>query len=461
MSFIPFRLFFFIPCVSVLLFAAVQRPATQAPHNVLLARGLEEPMVAVDPTRPATIVIGSNPDYSHPIDGGYPNAYFTSHDSGRTFSADHLPTLQPYVAGADPTVAIARTGTTFYSYLGAAPGHYSCSGCVCTGAGRSAAVLVSRSTDAGTTFKPATIVDVDAGDDKPSMAVQSVPGRKSHVFVAWTRQGNTVYFARSLDGGFTFSQPVVLYSSKASNYSAVPVVGPHGHIYVVWTEFLGDTLAAPGLAKLRVATSLDDGGQFRSIPHTVATIHTIPLMLEPGSLRTLTAPTVAAGPGGTLYVAWPESGIQHPNGAVDVDIKLSRSRDEGATWSAPVAVNDSHVGDRFMPAMSILPDGSLGIAFYDRRDGPDTLDVYAAHVLFHHGLRQTPNLRVNQGPSNVADLHYIKPGGCYSPGRFFGDYLSVSAGGGSTLCVTWADTQLHVPEQTDLWFARVTLRGFR
>jgi hypothetical protein len=149
-------------------------------------------------------------------------------------------------------------------------------------------------------------------------------------------------------------------------------------------------------------------------------------------------------------------------GVVDADVDVARSEDHGVSWSRPVRVNDSRTGDRFMPSLSVMRDGTVGVAFYDRRNGAQRLDVYAARVSFVGQPRASRNIRVNAGTSPVGDIFYIRPGStCFSPGRFFGDYMGTSTVDSRHLCVTWADTQRRVYNETDVWFARVTLPAVR
>lgn len=113
-----------------------------------------------------------------------------------------------------------------------------------------------------------------------------------------------------------------------------------------------------------------------------------------------------------------------------------------------------------MPTLSVLPHHTVGVAFYDRRSGPSNLDVYAVRASFARGFRRTTNLRVTSGSAPIRDISYIKPGStCLAPGRFFGDYIASVPSPDGSLCVTWADTQLHIPGQTEIWFARVYFPG--
>jgi hypothetical protein len=63
-----------------------------------------------------------------------------------------------------------------------------------------------------------------------------------------------------------------------------------------------------------------------------------------------------------LYVTWEDysAGV--------VNILLSASYDDGATWSAPIQVNDNvNPVDEFQPNLDVAADGTVSVAFYDRR----------------------------------------------------------------------------------------------
>jgi hypothetical protein len=218
------------------------------------------------------------------------------------------------------------------------------------------------------------------------------------------------------------------------------------------------SLDATSRTEIFMADSRDDGAHFTAARRVVGPFWAIPRTAEPGSLRDLTEPAAAVAGNGAIFLAWASASRDHGHGVVDANINLIRSRDGGAHWSAPRRVNDVTRGDRFMPAISALSDGSIGLAFYDRRDGSWNLGVYAVHVSFLHGFHASRNVRVSSGTSPISDIYYYPPGSnCFAPGRFFGDYIGTSAAGTSTMCVVWADTQLHVSSETDVWFAKVSL----
>lgn len=442
---------FILSLLTALPFILGVRGAVAAGHNVLLSRDRTEPVVAIDPSDPSLIVAGGNTNYIPGPDGVAPNPYFTSHDGGRTFSSGSLPLPAPYITAADSSVAIAQDSTVFFSYL-AESATYCWSG--------PGAVLLAHSVDRGVSFRGPVVVDSNSADDRPTMAVARVPGKASHLFVAWTRSypnRNEIWFARSVDGGAGFSPATMLYSSSFTNFGAQPVVGPNGQIAVFWQTHSNVAAGAVGPAQVLLANSNDDGLHFGPVHGAGKGFQNLPELTQPESLRNLTTFASVAAPSGTLYLAYAAVRHRHPDGSVDADIWLTRSRDHGVTWSSPRRVNDDRRGDRFMPSLSVLSDGTLGVAFYDRRSSPGELDVYAVRASFTGRFRATPNVRVNSSPSPVADVSYFKEAdSCFPTGRFFGDYIGTAAEG-TALGVVWADTQLQQKDESDLWFARVSL----
>jgi hypothetical protein len=428
---------------------------TALPHNVLLSRLRTEPVVAIDPTNPSVVVAGANTNYIAQRNGTFPVPYFTSHDGGTSFSAGTLPMPQPYTTGADASIAIAGDGTVFYSYLAESPTYCS------NGPG---AVLLAHSIDHGVSFRGPVVVDSNPADDRPTLVVESAPSQASHLFVTWTRsyQGHSeIWLARSVDAGAAFSPAIMVYSSSLDNFGAEPVIGPHEHVYVFWLSHPDIATTAIGPAQVLVSASSDDGAHFGPVHGAGRSFVALPELGQQGALRDLTTLAAAAAPSGALYVAHAAERDRHPDGSVDADIWLARSLDEGTTWSESERVNDVRSGDRFMPALTVLGDGTIGVAFYDRRAGPGELDVDAVRVSFVGGFEATRNVRVNDAPSPVADITYFRGDqtrgdSCFPSGRFFGDYIG-SASDGTMLGVAWAGARPQQKNETDLWYARVAL----
>lgn len=441
-----------ITVFTVLPLIAISTASAGAPVNRLVETNTQEPVVVVDRHGGTTVVIGTNGYRS--VGASYPTAYFTSRGRRLNFKAHTAPLPLPYNYAADPSMGVAGSGTIFYAYIGETPSY-------CGGKPGSSAILVTASTNRGASFRPPTAANISISDDKPFMAVETVPGHQSHVFVAWTRyaNGSGIWLTRSLDGGVTFSPAQLIYSSPGTNSGAVPVVGPNGRIYVFWSSLTGLNANLPGKGRIFVSTSTNDGGTFSTARPVVSSFASMPYMPEPGALRVPTFPSAAVTPRGRLYVTWSAVSRDLGHGQVTSDIMLSNSKDGGQTWSRPRIVNDSRAGDRFMPAISAYSDGSAGIAFYDRRNDPNHLDVYAAHASFVHGVHISRNVKVNDTYTRVTDFYQAKPGTsqCYSPGRFFGDYIGTAALPNHRLYVTWTGAQLHTYARSEIWLAKVVL----
>lgn len=106
-------------------------------------------------------------------------------------------------------------------------------------------VLVDYSDDGGKTFSAPVTVNVDPesvgaeGDSRPKIAL----GKNGEVFVSWTRALDKPYsgdirFARSLDGGKTFSAPITVNDNReviSHRFDAL-AVGSDGLVYLVWLD---------------------------------------------------------------------------------------------------------------------------------------------------------------------------------------------------------------------------------
>jgi hypothetical protein len=76
---------------------------------------------------------------------------------------------------------------------------------------------------------------------------------------------------------------------------------------------------------------------------------------------------------GKLYAVWQDSRF---SGGKRDDILLTSSTDEGATWSAPVKVNDTPAGAQgaFTPTVKVDSNGRVGVLYYDLRNDASAKD---------------------------------------------------------------------------------------
>jgi hypothetical protein len=124
-------------------------------------------------------------------------------------------------------------------------------------------IFFARSTDGGLTFTDPENISETTGNSRSAQI--SVEG--NNVYVVWLDEtpGNAeIFFARSTDGGLTFSEPENI--SENTRTSGSPQISSEGNnVYVVWID------ASPNLVQFDIffATS-SDGGLTFSEPENIS-----------------------------------------------------------------------------------------------------------------------------------------------------------------------------------------------
>ena len=391
-----------------------------------------ETSIAINPENPREIVAGSNEIFRLPM-----RAYLSS-NAGKAWAGVDLPLPPPTQAhgidfGSDPGVAWDTLGNVYYSYI-----------VVFFSKGFAGVVgtemAVARSSDGGQTWT-ATYFDLQTGgsmfNDKPMIAVDTNPGSPflNRVYVAWDAAGGPlgIQLSSSADQGVTFSAPVS--AGIPMGIGADPFVGPDGTLHVAWQDF-HDNLEL-------VSTSTDGGATFATPVEIAPTIASFDVGIPAMAVRrALIYPACGAdasgGPNrGTLYCSWTDE-----TPANGMDAFVARSTDGGATWSAPVRVNDDATGvanDQFNQWLAVDPtDGSISVSFYDTRNDPTHLstDVYFARST-DAGLTFGTNVKVTTEPTNEAIA------GADPFGNQYGDYEGIAAFAGRVHPV-WTDRRASV-----------------
>lgn len=391
-----------------------------------------ETSIAINPRNPQQIVGGSNEIFRLPMRG-----YFSS-NGGTTWGGVDLP-LPPPIArngfdfGSDPGVAWDLRGNVYYSYIVV---FFSPSGRI-----NGTEMAVARSSNGGQSWT-ATFFNLEGPgqfNDKPMIAVDTNPGspNANTVYVAWDRTSNGngspsssgILFSRSTDGGRTFSTPRVISATGGGprfGIGADPFVGPDGRVYVAWHDIANAIL---------VRGSADGGNTFGSITTVAPTHIAFDALIAPQNLRgALVYPACGADRSagsfrGRLYCSWMDR-----NATGDTDIFLATSTNQGATWSAPLTVNDDGGGSfQFNQWLAVDPvTGAVDMSWNDSRNDPTnaSADIYFAQSN-DGGASVSPNVKVTTASTNEtvtgADL-----------GNQYGDYEGIDALGGSVHPI-WTD----------------------
>jgi hypothetical protein len=383
--------------------------------------GQNEPLIAANPFDVDNAIVVTK-DFRF---GAYSiNHIDTTTDGGLTWLEQPFPELEPSItAHTDPAVFFGPDGRAYLLWTGIVNWP-------------NAGIYTSWSDDGGLNWSPAVAITPPSGhfDDKAWMAFDATGGpRNGTIYVAWTRFGKAeIWAARSTNRGATWSVPVQVSQGAwaSGNDGAQMVVLPDGTLVVV---FLHD--ASPGQIGTLVLTSSTDGGQTFSPNTPLFTIQQPPYNLPGEVWRIFTYHSLARDPvRGWLTMIWQDYRYAQSNG---IDILMSRSTDDGATWSAPQRLNDDPPGvvrDQWFPALAAAPDGRLTALWLDRREDPANRLYHAyARTSTNGGLTWSPGVRVSSAPS---DPNENIPEGADG----IGDYIGLSAAPG-VVWGAWVDVR--------------------
>ena len=184
---------------------------------------------------------------------------------------------------------------------------------------------------------------------------------------------------RSTDGGRTWPDRPRPISDVEQLVIGVDVRGDSrdpNTFYATWLQYASGIV--PGVpATLEFAVSRDGGVTWvhRQVP--IAPVNDIPRQFPGQSFRNLSIPIMAVGPtAGELYITYAEY-VRATDPSADedereADIKLVKSTNGGATWSAPITVNRTDErpntnADQFQPYVAVTPSGQVNVAYFDRR----------------------------------------------------------------------------------------------
>jgi len=223
----------------------------------------------------------------------------------------------------------------------------------------------------------------------PRMIISS--GAASEVYILWQEivfsggsHGGEILFARSTDGGKTFSNPVNLSNSIAGdgkgrltrrywhNGSLDLAMDPRGDLYAAWTEYEGN---------LWFSRSTNVGSSFSE-----------PLRISGGrDANPARGPALAAAAGGTVYLAWT---VGEDKAA---DIRLAMSGDHGQSFGAPRIAIESD-GHSDAPKIAVDGEGTIHLVYGESPTGP----FKSYHIRY---TRSKDGARTFEEPREVSGPH--------------------------------------------------------
>jgi hypothetical protein len=220
-------------------------------------------------------------------------------------------------------------------------------------------------------------------------------------------------------------------------------VDQRGYVHVLFTQLVAED-ALPEL----YYTYSSDGGETFSEPKKVTSFN-LPCFLIADSTQTcvvgidqariypsphLRVDRSGGENDGNLYVVWTAGGLDE-NATTGLDIYYTRSTDGGASWDAPIVLNQDEdpATDQFHSSIAVNENGTVVVGWYDRRDDPNNLEThYYLTYSNDGGTTFVPDFPVTSMPSDFSQI------GSKNLGFGIGEYTQIVTTGGYAIPF-WAD----------------------
>ena len=363
-----------------------------------LVKDHSESDIRVDPTNPRHL-IGSSKWIVGPEGYNHLLGFFESFDGGKTWPVQgHVPGYEGWTDNTDPVGAFDGFGNYYeinlpyqFFYKNDGTQNFTVGTSQEPNPAEPAEVISVSVHPHGSTNasqwittangKPDIVASYNAVGNEPDkewITIDTNPSslHYNRIYAMWVDfHHNTpvpfVSYADAHAGGThtAWSKPQALptppHSPQGMTY-LLPQITPNGNVYTTLTNF--DPSKQFCCTSIAVDESTDGGVTWSTIGEPLPTAVPPPLMYANTTFRDGIENTFAVGNhldsqgDYPLYVAYEDYSAGIGN------VLLTASYDNGATWSAPIQVNDNTSSvDEFQPNLAVASDGTVSVAFYDRR----------------------------------------------------------------------------------------------
>jgi hypothetical protein len=346
-----------------------------------------ESSIAISPVDSAFLIASA-------VDGRTGSYVYISTDGGRSWTNKSLGVANPdWQTGNDPSVGFDYEGNGYLMY-GAFPnnrndqrnGVYLAKttdrGVTWQSHIRVIEHIATATKD--TAFEDKYYIQIDNSSASPY---------RGFIYTPWKRVTNAdsatqIVFTRSTDRGLTWSMPIPVSPRKPGTSldttfgQSFPLstTGPDGSVYVVWNDGIIHSI---GFAK-----SSDGGVTFTTPKYVVSGYEPLGTTKKvsgswyhvlKGVFRAETYPTLMADNSnstrrGWLYLAWAAG--RSPK------VWFQRSSDGGESWSQPKMIHSDTTGDKWWPWLSVdQTNGDIAVMYSDSRNDPANIliDQYVSY----------------------------------------------------------------------------------
>jgi hypothetical protein len=411
------------------LFTSYQANVDAAGNNIV-GDAANEPSIAVDPTDSNKMTIGwrqFNSYTSNFRQGGW--GYTTDGGVHWTFPG----VLENNIFRSDPVLNSNELGTFFYLSL---------RDTFCDN--------IWQSTNGGQSW---TNFPGTSGGDKQWFTIDKTggPGHGYH-YQFWTEfyPCSSGEFSRSTDGGMTWQSPINIPHGVIHG---TPDVDTNGNLFIGGEDLFDVTFWC-------IRSSNAQFGDQTPIFEQVTQVNLggvrVSGNVNPAGLTAQIFLAVDRSGGLTNNNVYMLCSVQPPSYTDGTDVMFVRSTDGGASFSAPVRINDDATTNKWhwFGTFSVAPDGRLDAVWYDTRNAPDNLQSQLFYSYSTDaGATWSPNVQ-------VSDL--FNPTEGWPQQDKIGDYITIvsdNVGGNVAYSATFNFNPTRGQHEQDVYYVRVSPTG--
>jgi hypothetical protein len=376
-------------------------------------------------------------------------AQFYSTDGGVTWGQTTLPLNPGEIFHSDPAVDWTSDGTAWATTIGISFNGFT-----------TLQMKAYKSTDNGATWTfDATFSGTQTKADKELMWVDhsATSPFKNNIYVIW-HNGPPAYVNRRTGPGGSWQTPIQVSGPETMGTAIGSDIktNANGDVFAFWPD--------TGMYHLFMAKSTNGGASFGTpvqiAPTSVGFDVGVPAMNRRRASIYVSGGAYRTASKNLVYASWTDlKGGTGCNGAAfepgsdtsspcKTRIWFARSTNGGATWSAPVMINNqASLNDQFHQWLVVdETSGALGIIYYDTVGDLRRKKVDVWYQSSHDdGVTWSPAVKVTSAQTDETTEQA-------DPGNQFGDYNSLSGIAGQ-LFASWTDRRNNAREE--IWSAKI------
>ncbi len=303
---------------------------------------------------------------------------------------------------------------------------------------RKSDTIVAKSTDFGATWSFVVANHINAGTDKPILAV-----RGQHVYVAYNH-AQKIWVSASHNDGATFTSVDLRKSGKLGwALAGGGTVDPAGNVSIGWAGY-EQSGGAKGAVNLFISKSADGG---KSWTHKAVDVSGAPpdcAAYQCGWAYLGAQVALASDAAGTLYALWNAGAVNNDKGPERM--YFAKSGNGGATWSAKAEVSTAPAGSNHaFPAIVAGATGDVRISWMDTRAGSLWNTYYRSST--DGGATWSAEVDLS---THVSGFNYIQPDGFSFP---YGDYYELDVDDQGNTHVIWGEG-LNYNSPGSIWYTQ-------